>query len=540
MLLGLLNQIVASPTPGLYTYSASHLYVNNPPGEPAGGSYEILVSVSDDVSTASAETHIIVDNAPPTVRVESSGNLSSGTIGLTAVATDPGTSDTETLLWTLFVDGIATQSSSGSNFSFAIPSSFSTLVAIAAATDNDGGAGSGSAQIVPIFVDNAKVTIDSSGITVSVSGEQPHTTSLVGADVVIVPVYGSDVTVDASSFAGPVELDGYGSNESLTGGMGSDLLTANRGANLLDGGPGNDTLVSNLGDDSLYGGSGNDVFFINPGHDPLVNDSSGMNTLNFSIAAAGITLNLGQDTGQQQVVDSSGDVVTLVGKFDALVGSSHGDNITLNDDNDLIYAGAGNNTISGGSGNNSIVGGSGNDIIYGGSGNTTISGGAGQDSILGGSGNDIIYGGSASSTLSGGSGNDSIFGGSGNDIIYGGSGNTTISGGTGNSSITGGSGNDIIYGGTGNTTITGGGGNTTIVGGVGNDIIYGGSKLEHLIRRLGQRVDLRRQWQRHHLRWQRVQHDLRRQWQQLDRRRIGQRHHLRRQRQHHHHRRRRK
>ena len=59
----------------------------------------------------------------------------------------------------------------------------------------------GTAQIVPITQDSASVIIDASGITVSVPNAQPVTTSLVGADVVIVPVYGSGVTVDASAFA---------------------------------------------------------------------------------------------------------------------------------------------------------------------------------------------------------------------------------------------------------------------------------------------------------------------------------------------------
>ena len=52
-----------------------------------------------------------------------------------------------------------------------------------------------------------------------------------------------------------VELDGYGSNETLIGGAGDDLLVAGSGANSLVGGPGNDTLVSNRGDDSLFGGA---------------------------------------------------------------------------------------------------------------------------------------------------------------------------------------------------------------------------------------------------------------------------------------------
>ncbi len=515
VLLDTLGQIVASATPGLFTYSAAHQYLNNPPGQSTGGTYTILVSVSDDVSTTSVVTSVDVNNAPPTIRIESAGNVGSGTITLTGVVTDPGVLDTETLAWTLTVDGTASTPVSGPTFTFTLPASFTTLVVTATATDSDGGTGSDSAQIAPISIGNATVTISAGGITVSSPTTTTSTTGLTGANEVIVPVYGSGDTVNASTLTAPVELDGYGSDETLTGGSGDDLLTASGGDNSLVGGAGNDTLVSSGGNDSLFGGAGNDTYFINPGPDPLVNDSTGFNTLNFSISAVPITLNLSDNTGQQQVVYSSNGVsyvVSLAGTFDGFVGSPQNNNVTLNDGNDLIYGGAGNSTITGGTGNNSIVGGSGNDIIYGGTGNTTISSGGGQDSITGGSGNDIIYGGAGnstitggggsttivggsgndiiygganSSTLTGGNGNDSISGGSGNDIIYGGGGNNTITGGSGNNSIVGGSGNDIIYGGNGNTTITGGGGSSTIVGGSGNDIIYGGASSSTLTGGMG-------------------------------------------------------
>ena len=69
-----LGQVVPSTTtPGLYTYSTTHQYLNNPPGEPTGGSYDIHVSVSDGVSTTSADTSIVVNNVRrPSVRDPSS------------------------------------------------------------------------------------------------------------------------------------------------------------------------------------------------------------------------------------------------------------------------------------------------------------------------------------------------------------------------------------------------------------------------------------------------------------------------------------
>ena len=55
------GQVVQSATPGLYTYSTTHQYRSTPPGEPAGGTYDINVSVSDGVNITSAGTSIVVD-----------------------------------------------------------------------------------------------------------------------------------------------------------------------------------------------------------------------------------------------------------------------------------------------------------------------------------------------------------------------------------------------------------------------------------------------------------------------------------------------
>ncbi len=483
VLLELLGQVVASTAPGLYTFSAAHQYLNNPPGALAEATDDIHVSVSDAVSTTSAAKSIVVKNATPTVRISSAGYLGSATIALTAVVTNPGVPGTETLAWSLTQNGIVIATATTPTFTFAVPDPIGVLVAAATATDSDGGTGSDSAQIVVIPQSSSSVLITPAGISISTGGGPASIIPTAGANEVLAEIDGSHDRVDASAMNDPVELDGYGGNETLKSGAGNDLLVAGPGANSLVAGSGADTLVSNQGNDSLYGGTGNDLFVINPGPDPLVVGGTAQNTLDFSISSVEISINLNLESGQTQFVASSGGVeyvVTLVGNFDGFIGSSHGDNVTLNNDNDLVYAGSGNNTITGGAGNSTIIGGAGNDLIYTTTGNTTISGGSGHDSIVGGSGNDIIYGGSGSLTLTSGSGSESIVGGSGDDVIYGGSGNITLTGGSGNNSITGGAGNDILYGGSGNTTLTGGGGNSTIVGGTGNDIIYGGASSSSL------------------------------------------------------------
>ncbi len=102
----LLGQVVLSATPGLYTYSTTHQYLRSPPGEPAGGTYDIHVSVSDGVNITSADTSIVVNRVSPSVQITSSVDTGAGTITVTAGVTEPDPLATYTVAWTLTQDGI--------------------------------------------------------------------------------------------------------------------------------------------------------------------------------------------------------------------------------------------------------------------------------------------------------------------------------------------------------------------------------------------------------------------------------------------------
>ncbi|MHB1557348.1 MAG: beta strand repeat-containing protein, partial [Isosphaeraceae bacterium] len=485
------GQVLASSSPGVYTFSAPHLYDVNPPGIPSGGQYPITVTVSDGTLSAAAGTSIVVNEAPPSVQIGSGGsNATTGAITLTAAESNPGAPQTVTIAWTLTNNGTVIDTGTGTTFTFTPPPPPAILVATAIATNTDGLSGTADDQFTIVEYANASVQVTATAVTVSVAGSPVATSNLSGSGQVIVQVQGSNDVVNASGDPNPIQLVAGAPNETLIAGSGNDLLVAGSGANSLVGGSGNDTLVSSGGNDTLVGGTGNDVFRINPGADPLVVGSSGSNTLDFSGATVPISINLGLNNAQPQAVDPYNDIVALQGSFDQYIGSPLGNNVIANSQNDIIYGGSGNNTITAGSGSDTIVGGTGNDIIYGGSGNATITGGGGNDSIIGGTGNDIIYGGTTSSSLGGGGGYDSITGGTGNDIIYAGSGSNTITGGGGNdiiyagsgsNTITGGGGNDIIYAGSGSTTITGGGGNDIIYGGSGSATITGGTGNDSII-----------------------------------------------------------
>lgn len=91
--------------------------------------------------------------------------------------------------------------------------------------------------------------------------------------------------------------------------------------------------------------------------------------------------------------------------------------------NALVMSSAGNDTIYGSDNGDMLIGGSGNDTIYGGNGDNYISGGTGNAKLYGGTGNDIIYAGTGNSYMTGGGGSNLLFGGTGKDTFYWANGN---------------------------------------------------------------------------------------------------------------------
>lgn len=126
-------------------------------------------------------------------------------------------------------------------------------------------------------------------------------------------------TLDGSQASAPVFIDGASILTSvvLDGGAGNDSLL---------GSAANDELIDGAGNDVLSGSTGNDRFRLSPGSDDQVTDSSGFDTLDFSTAVRGITLDLEQ-TGVPQSVDSDGNTLRLEGQFEAFVGSPFVDDV---------------------------------------------------------------------------------------------------------------------------------------------------------------------------------------------------------------------
>ncbi|MCA9049391.1 MAG: hypothetical protein KDA89_11730, partial [Planctomycetaceae bacterium] len=81
----------------------------------------------------------------------------------------------------------------------------------------------------------------------------------------------------------------------------------------------------------------------------------------------------------------------------------------------LVFGGAGNDHLTGGAGDDVLIGGSGNDKLDGRGGNNVLSGGAGDDKLDGGDGFDILIGGTGKDQLAGRNGNDLLIGGAAGD-----------------------------------------------------------------------------------------------------------------------------
>ena len=382
--------------------------------------------------------------------------------------------------------------------------------------------------------------------------------------------------------------------ENLTGGSGNDVLTGDDNANVIEGGLGDDTLNggagidtvaftgstgvtvdlsittaqnTGLGNDTIIGfenvrtGSGNDtvtgdagdnIFFDGGGSDSY-NGGAGSDTVDYSAATVGATVNLNLTTAQT-VGAAAGDTITNV---ENIIGSATASNNLTggNGTDNRLVGGALADFIIGGGANDTLIGGAGNDVLFGdyvntfnttagvADGNDVLEGGAGSDILVGGLGNDILRGGDGDDTLVGGianatingltqvytndGGNDTFDGGDGTDTAYayytgraGGvsfdlgnlDGNSAITldgtnigsftsvervifrGGTGNDNVRGGGTADTLVGNEGDDILDGWYGNDTLSGGLGNDTLIGGEGLDtatYVNATAGVNVDLR-------------------------------------------------
>ncbi|MGO1080992.1 hypothetical protein [Inquilinus sp. CA228] len=276
----------------------------------------------------------------------------------------------------------------------------------------------------------------------------------------------------------------------------------------LEGGGGVDHVLGGSGADTLVGGAGDDMLRGRAGAD-ILDGGDGSDFANFQQSGAAVTVDLLAGSGSGG--DAQGDQLSNI---ENLYGSSHDDQLTGNNDRNIIGGELGDDTLAGNGGNDSLSGEGGDDSLDGGDGNDRLVGGDGIDTADGGTGDDSADAGAGNDIVSGEAGNDNLYGGAGDDRLDGGDGNDILEGAAGADALTGGAGIDTaaysgsaeavtisLQAGTGTfgdaegDTLTGveqvigsafadnlGGdaGNNPLWGGAGNDVIAGAAGADTL------------------------------------------------------------
>ena len=345
---------------------------------------------------------------------------------------------------------------------------------------------------------------------------------------------GYSVTVTESDPPNPnvgVDIPGSLANDKL---IGTDLNEVINGG-LVDGmGEGDDSLYGMGGDDTLQGGDGSDLLVGGPGAD-ILQGGGDNDTISYKDSPDGVRVNL--ETGTARGGDAGGDSFgdpdadTYDNDIENVQGSMHDDDITGDDEDNMIWGFDGDDELSGGEGGDMLDGGAGDDELDGGDDNDTLIGGGGADELTGGDGDDtaswagsmagvtvrlhtsqamggdaegdifagtttyehegededgepvkgvessvpdiIHITGSAHADILAGDGRaNTIKGGDGDDTLYGGPGGDPT---TNGDILEGEDGNDMLFGGAGDDTLDGGAGNDVLKGGAGADTYRGGA-----------------------------------------------------------------
>ncbi len=275
---------------------------------------------------------------------------------------------------------------------------------------------------------------------------------------------------------------------SVQAGGANDILAGTDAAQLLDGGVGNDILYGNQGADTLRGGDGDDYLStgLDDGQKDIFDGGAGFNTVSYSGAGGGITLDLATYSASGSAIgnDEIYNVQNAVGSLgnDTLIGHDGATN--------SLWGFWGNDYVYGLGGDDALSGGHGNDVLLGAAGNDALSGDAGQDYLYGGAGTNVLAGGDGVDVVISEGVNDSLLGGEGDDSLYAyGTGISNASGGGGNDifvmqsgtgTADGGEGQDYLYMGTANDTLLGGGGVDVLIGGGGTNYYDGGAGVDYL------------------------------------------------------------
>ena len=152
-------------------------------------------------------------------------------------------------------------------------------------------------------------------------------------------------------------------DDKVVGNLGNDTLFGDEGDDALDGGEGNDVLLGGLGKDKLAGGKGDDLFQAgeDAGNDAFAG-GDGIDTVDYSAALAGMTVDLGIGIANATSGDSGTGIDKLAGIENA-IGSAFADVLIGSKGANVLSGGDGDDRISGGKGADTLAGGAGADVF---------------------------------------------------------------------------------------------------------------------------------------------------------------------------------
>jgi Ca2+-binding RTX toxin-like protein len=285
---------------------------------------------------------------------------------------------------------------------------------------------------------------------------------------------GGTTYLDYLSYSGieRFSVTGTSKNDTLYGGAYSDSFS---------GGAGSDSLYGSDGSDSLSGGDGNDLVSVeyssSASNADSVDGGAGTDTLSADLSNQTAGISLDSSSPPPPLSFSNGARIAGFEVFQNIYTGSGADRLVQlgRMDNDFS-TGAGNDTINPGVGANDIVdAGAGTDLLV-----LDFSAGDTGGGVTGGGGGFGSFyrmsGGWFTQTYLDylnylGVERFSVTGSSKNDSLSGGADSDTFSGGAGNDSLNGGDGSDSLNGGTGSDSLNGGNGNDVYVADSAGDMI---------------------------------------------------------------------
>jgi Ca2+-binding RTX toxin-like protein len=161
---------------------------------------------------------------------------------------------------------------------------------------------------------------------------------------------------------------GFGNNDIIATGFGSDFLDGGDGDDVLYDGDGNDTVYCGIGDDIVRVDAGNDIYYGGDGIDTVCFDfihvGAGGGEFNYQGVRIDLALTSVQNLGEFGL-DQFFRFENVRGSYghDTIFGTNDANKLEGLDGNDTLLGRGGNDTISGGDGANILVGGLRADII---------------------------------------------------------------------------------------------------------------------------------------------------------------------------------